>query len=241
MHKRRLIALLVLLVASGTVALFPAPLYLAMGIFRHEAFFAGKPANYWSRALRHESFLGHEAPPGDAGKILREGGAAAVPVLCEIAQDPDDKLRFEALLALSLMGPEARSATSTLQGTIRDETESAKFLLAAETLSRIDPQDASEALSTVLRDKQDGSRRSWALATLLKFAPAARGALPVLEQMFRDKDESASNAHSLAPEGAAWTAHLGIMCGGQRREGACRRSGSRGFGRHGARGCGRGP
>ena len=40
------------------------------------------------------------------------------------------------------------------------------------------------------RKGADGSRRSWALATLLRFAPAARGALPVLEQMFHDKDES---------------------------------------------------
>ena len=190
MHKRRLIALLALLVASGTVALFPSMIYLAVGIFRHEAFFAGKPANYWSRALRHESFLGREPPPGDAGKILREGGAAAVPVLCEIAQDPDDKLRFEALLALSLMGTEARSARSTLEATVREEKESAKFLLAAETLSRIDPEAGTEALSAILGDKQDGTRRSWALATLLQFAAEARGALPILEHMVDDKDES---------------------------------------------------
>jgi HEAT repeat protein len=42
-----------------------------------------------------------------------------------------------------------------------------------------------------LRDKEDeGSRRSWALATLLKYAPETQGALPTLKELVQDKDDS---------------------------------------------------
>ena len=51
---------------------------LALGLVRHEAFFAGKPTNYWIHALKQEPFMGEGPPAGDIGKILREGGSAAV-------------------------------------------------------------------------------------------------------------------------------------------------------------------
>ncbi|HEV3446269.1 MAG TPA: hypothetical protein VG099_16620, partial [Gemmataceae bacterium] len=192
MQKRWLLCILVLILIGVTLALVtPAPFYLSLGVVRHEAFFAGKPTNYWARALKQDRFLGHAPPSGDIGKTLRLGGAAAVPVLCEIAQSPDDKLRYEALLALSVMGPEAKAAAPTLESAIKREKESSKFLLASDTLARLDPAVATPVLSAVLGDKEDeGSRRSWALATLLKHAPEAQAALPALKQLVQDKDDS---------------------------------------------------
>jgi len=192
MQKRWLLCILVLILIGLTLALVtPAPFYLSLGVVRHEAFFAGKPTNYWARALKQDRFLGHAPPQGDIGKTLRQGGAAAVPVLCEIAQSADDKLRYEALLALSVMGPGAKAAEPTLEAAIKREKESSKFLLASETLARLDPGAATAVLSVVLRDKEDeGSRRSWALATLLKYAPETQGALPTLKELVQDKDDS---------------------------------------------------
>jgi HEAT repeat protein len=192
MQKRWLLCILVLILIGVTLALItPTPFYLSLGVVRHEAFFAGKPTNYWARALKQDRFLGHAPPQGDIGKTLRQGGAAAVPVLCEIAQSPDDKLRYEALLALSVMGPEAKAAAPTLETAIKREKESSKFLLASDTLARLDPATATPVLSAVLADKEDeGSRRSWALATLLKHAPETQAALPTLKHLVQDKDDS---------------------------------------------------
>src|SRR5262249_16831359 len=131
MPRRRL--LWTILVLAGCLALalaFPAAVYVPWGYLRHEASFAGKPTNDWIRALKHEGFLGHGAPTGDIGKTLRDGGSAAVPVLCEIAEDPDGDVRQEALTALSLIGPEARSATPVLAATIKKEENSSRFLTA---------------------------------------------------------------------------------------------------------------
>src|SRR5262249_31716392 len=111
MRKRWLI--LIPFVILGLLVLawfFPTAVYLPLGFVRGEATFDGKPTDYWAHALKQEGFLGQAPPPGDAGKMLREGGAAAVPVLCEIARGPDDLLRTQALSALALMGPEAKGA-----------------------------------------------------------------------------------------------------------------------------------
>src|SRR5207244_6067003 len=117
------------------------------------------------------------------------GGAAAVPVLCEMTDDANETVRTEALQALCLMGPEARGAEKKLSATVAKEKNSSLFLLASEALARVDPGAAAEALGAILRDKQDPSRRSWALAALLKVAPEGREALPILNEMFHDEKE----------------------------------------------------
>jgi HEAT repeat protein len=190
MRRRLLVGVLIL--TAGFVAMvlaFPDTTSVCLGLLRHEAFFAGKPTNYWIRALKRESFLGQAQSSGDIGKALREGGSAAVGVLCEMAEKPDDILRSEALLSLSLIGPEAQAATPVLAATIKKEKNSGRFLLASETLAKIDPAAAVEALSSVLRDQKDDTRRAWALTELLKLAPKGQEALPVLNKLMQDPDE----------------------------------------------------
>lgn len=190
MWKPLLVGILVVLACSLTLILvFPALLYVPLGKLRHEAFFDGKPTSHWVRAFRHEGYLGHAAPDGDVGKTLREGGAAAVPVLCELAADRDDHVRAEALRVLSLIGPEAGGATTVLAQSVKTEDNSSRFMLASEALAAADPAAAAETLGAVLRDKTNDSRRSWALTELLKLAPQGREALPALREVANDPQE----------------------------------------------------
>jgi HEAT repeat protein len=165
--------------------------YVPMGSLRREAFFDGKPTNYWVRALKQEGFLGHAPPPGDVGKTLREGGGAAVPVLREMASSPDENVRAETLRVLTYLGPEAKPATPELAAAMKAEDNSNRFMLASEALAKADPVAAAETLGTVLHDKTNDSRRSWALMELLKLAPEGQEALPALKDIISDPKEDA--------------------------------------------------
>jgi HEAT repeat protein len=190
MRKRWLVVGILFVIACSVAAAlaFPAAVYVSMGLVRREAFFAGKPTNYWVRALKREGFMGHQPPAGDIGKTLREGGPAAVPVLCELADNPDANIRYEAMLGLSLIGSEAEAATPVLTATIKKEMNSARFLVASEALAKANPVAAAETLSAVLRDKH-AVGRAWALAVLLKLAPGGRDTLPALREILQDPDE----------------------------------------------------
>jgi HEAT repeat protein len=191
-RKRWLVWTLIgIAVCVALLLVFPAAVYVPLGLLRHEAFFDGKPTNYWVRAFKQEGFLGHAPPGGDVGKTLREGGAAAVPVLSEMAARPDENLRSEALRVLSLIGPEAKDAAPLLAQTMKTEDNSSRFMLASEALAKVDPAIAAETLGEVLRDKTNEGRRSWALTELLKLAPQGREAVPVLKDLVNDPQEDA--------------------------------------------------
>jgi HEAT repeat protein len=190
MRKRSLTvaALCTILIAVTALAVaFPVVLYLPLGAVRQEAFFAGRPTSYWARALKGEPFLGEQPYAGDVGKRLRDGAAAAVPVLRELAASSDEELRSEALLALSLMGPEAKGAAPELETTLRTEKNSTRFLLAGEALGNADPPAAATALAAIARAKEeDGGRRAFALAGLSKLAPRGQEAVPALTELLQD-------------------------------------------------------
>src|SRR5438552_9511767 len=150
---RRRWPLLIVVVIVGLLALawlFPTTVYVPVGFVKGEATFDGKPTDYWVDALKQEGFLGRKPPAGDAGKTLRQGGSAAVPVLCEIAQGPDNNLRLAALNALSLMGPEAKAAKPMLQATVQSENDRSRFCLASDALAHVDATAAAEASSAIL-------------------------------------------------------------------------------------------
>jgi HEAT repeat protein len=188
--KRWLLGTVVTLLCMLVVALaFPATVYIPVGLVRREAFYEGKPTNYWSRAFKQESFLGHAPPSGDIGNTLRNGGVTAVPVLRQLATSPDENVRAEALRVLTFIGPEAKSATPELVAAMKTETNSSRFMLACEALTKADPSAAAETLGEVLRDKTNEGRRSWALTELLHMAPQGREALPAVKGIFSDPHE----------------------------------------------------
>jgi HEAT repeat protein len=190
MRKRWTITIIIGIVA-GMAALawfYPTTVYVPVGLVKGEATFDGKPTDYWADALNQEGFLGQKPPPGDAGKTLRQGGAAAVPVLCEIARGPDEKLRTEALNALALMGPEAKAAVPLLSNVIKTETNQGRFLLASQAWGNVDPSAAAEALGAVLREptEADLSRQACACTALIRLAPQGQEAVPALNDIFHN-------------------------------------------------------
>jgi HEAT repeat protein len=188
--KRCLVGILIALPCLAVVMwVFPATVYVPQGIWRHESFFEGKPTSYWTRALNRERFMGHAPPDGDAGQTLRDGGAAAVPVLCEIAQNPDKKVRMEAFAALSYMGPDAKAAVPTLAAAVKKEEVSTCFLLASDALAHADPAAAAEALGAVVANKDKPAPRAWALTELGKLVPHGQEAVPVLNEILHDPNE----------------------------------------------------
>src|SRR5262245_59124008 len=195
MRKRFLVAGIILLLLGAAVTLvvwFPVALYVPVAVVRQESFFGGKPTSYWARALKREPFLGEPTPEGDIGRILRDGGAASASVLRELAASDEDEVRSEALLALSLMGPEAKGAVPALEATVKKEKNSTRFLLASEALGNVDAAVAGAELGAIARDKaEDRGRRAWALTALLKLAPSGREARADLEALMRDRDEDA--------------------------------------------------
>jgi HEAT repeat protein len=191
MRKRRLFAIIVVIVGLLTLAwLYPNAVYVPVGYVKGEATFDGKPTDYWVHALNQEGFFGQAPPPGDAGKTLRQGGSAAVPVLCEIAQGPDKNLRLAALNALALMGAEAKTAKPMLQATVKTETDRSRFYLASDALAHVDAPAAADASSAILRDKQESlSRKTFAFAALLRMVPQGQEAVPTLKEVFNDTKE----------------------------------------------------
>jgi HEAT repeat protein len=194
MRKRWPLAIVLVIVILVAVAwIFPTTIYWLVGSLRGEATFDGKPTDYWVHALNQEGFLGHKPPAGDAGKTLKEGGAAAVPVLSEIARGPDDNLRQQALNALSLMGPDAKGAKPVLQETIKNEKDRSRFLFASKALCNSDPAAAAEALCAVLREEKGENliRQACAFTALMDLAPQGQEAVPLLKEIADDpKKES---------------------------------------------------
>jgi HEAT repeat protein len=190
---RRLSLWILFLAIAGSailVLLFPSIALIGLGRVRGEAFFEGRPTDYWARALNGEAFLGQAAPAGDFGQTLRAGGAAAVPVVCELIERPEPKLRLQGLSVLALMGAEAASATPALAKVLQTEGETACFILAAKTLAKLNPGLATTELSAIVGNKADqGDRRSWALVGLQELAPNCSAAAPILDELARDRNE----------------------------------------------------
>jgi HEAT repeat protein len=190
--RRAGIILGVIAVITALGLLFPVVFYVPLGALKREAFFSGRPTTYWVRALKREPLVGEALPAGDIGKTLRDGGADAVPVLAEMAASADSDLRAEALRALALMGPAAKGAAPELTAVIERETNSERFLLAADTLAQADPAAGAAALGAVVRNKaEDVGRRDWALTILLKHAADVPVALPAVKSLLADETEDA--------------------------------------------------
>jgi HEAT repeat protein len=188
MRKRWPIGIVIVIVGLlGLAWLFPTLVYIPVGIVKGQATFEGKPTGYWEAAFNQEGFLGRSPPPGDAGKTLREGGAAAVPVLIEMARGPDENLRANALSTLNLMGPEAKDAMPLFKEVLQSEKNASRFLLAGRSMAKVDPAAAGEALAAVLREKDpDFSRRAWAFTILLEMSPKGQEALPAAKEIYDD-------------------------------------------------------
>ncbi|HLN32571.1 MAG TPA: hypothetical protein VK395_32885 [Gemmataceae bacterium] len=189
MRKFWFLAIIVFLGACVVVVLlFPAAAYVPLGFLRNEAFFAGKPTSYWTRAVQGKSFLGHEPDKMDVGQTLRDGGKDSVGVLTQMVEDPDHAVRRQALLALFYIGADAKPAAPVLADIMKKEDNTAIFLSADAALSKADPKLECETLAAVLRDKSHSARRAWAIAILLDRAGQCQEILPAVQELLQESD-----------------------------------------------------
>jgi HEAT repeat protein len=185
----------VLLVGLAVIMLIPTSRYLLSGWLTREAFFQGKPTTYWVSALKgDEQAFGRRDVSRDVGKELREGGAAAVPVLVEMLQNDDKNVRFQALLALKLIHPEDPSVPPALSEFLAKEADVSRRGLALATLQEMNVQLARTALIDAL---QRNPKDEWAASSLGAMGPEARDAVPVLRAALAEDPFSFSVAQAL--------------------------------------------
>ncbi len=168
------------LVGMGVVWLFPASRYRLIGLLRNESSFLGRPASYWANALK-------KGPTGDI-KLLRHGGAAAVPVLAELAQYEEDEVRVEALLALAVMGPEAKGAAPVLLELLSSERSPPVLDLAKQILLQVDRQAAMLGCLELLKKSTTIHSRSCALDGLDRIGPEDAVAVEPLTKALDDEN-----------------------------------------------------
>jgi hypothetical protein len=186
--KKRLpivIAALCLIVFGIALAL-PRTHYAIQGWFRGEAYFAGQPTSYWLGAIRKDSFVGDQ---GDVFKKLREGGPAAVPVLCQLFMDEEGPICQQASLAISLIDWEREGMGPSAAGALVSVDSLGLFERTVARLTTDNRLTLKEGLAEQLKDKaRPRSRGAAALALdllgndrsseLLRIA-MVDGALPV--------------------------------------------------------------
>src|SRR5437867_5222939 len=184
MKKRLLILAGVGAVTCAAVLLDPTCVLL--GLLRNESFYRGRPTTYWGRALRDED----PTVQVETRKVLKEGGAAAVPVLVELLREGRGsgsaaaEERWTAATLLGQIGPEARAAVPALIEALKDPDPHVRSV-AVSALSEVDPKarDAIPALVELL--KTDEPMR--AIQALARFGPEAREAVPVLTGLLKDR------------------------------------------------------
>jgi HEAT repeat protein len=186
--KRRPLLWLGILLAMGLVfaLAFPTSHYVLIGLLHNQAFYDGKPTDYWVSALKKRGYFGSKGPPRDVGNVLAKAGAAAVPVLVDMLQEEDDDVRFQALLALLAMKPgEAAAAAPALERAMINEKTNFPGL-ACLALVKANEDAAIRAFIGML-ERGDKSR-GLAATALGDLGPRARAAVGALRVALDDGD-----------------------------------------------------
>jgi len=179
------------LIGLGIVWLFPTSRYLLIGVIRHESFFQGRPTSYWAHALK-------QGPGSGNSMRLRRGGKAAVPVLAELAQGDDEEARIEALLALAVMGEDAKGAAPVLLELLSSEQSPPVLDLAKQILLRVDRQAAMLGCLELLKNSTTIHSRSFALDGLDRIGPQDTGVVERLTEALGDQNSLVRTAAAKA-------------------------------------------
>jgi HEAT repeat protein len=158
MKKRLLIvAILIAIISLGIALVIPRSHFAIMGLVHGEVFYDGRPVSYWSGAFRKDRFVGDL---GDVGKTLREGGPAAVPVLCRLLADEDDQVRSQALIALRLIDFDPNYVAPTLTRMFVRERAGDFVVRAIGQLADRDPAVFARELQWALAEEPGPERRA---------------------------------------------------------------------------------
>src|SRR5688572_20125753 len=140
MKKLILIGIGAAAVAGFAAALLLDPNYTLLGRLKGERFYDEKPTTYWSRALKSDD----PTVQAEAPRKLKQGGAAAVPVLVELLSGErgsdwaSAKVRWMAAEILGEIGPDARSAAPALIQALKDNDAHVRAV-AASALAAVGP------------------------------------------------------------------------------------------------------
>jgi HEAT repeat protein len=148
---------------------------------RNEVVYQGRPASDWLTALEEER-------PG-ARAIFNHQDPAALPVLLQLLQAGDPRVRTDAILTLGNLAPPAEAIRDSFRDALEQETLPNNVLLAARVLVKADPRMAITVLAHVLRQNQVPLVRSMAAVALQETGAQAPLACQALEQALQDEAE----------------------------------------------------
>jgi HEAT repeat protein len=140
MRKRSTWLIVLAILVAVTLVVLLEPTGVVRGYVRGESFFDGRPASTWVNRLRS----GNPKVETEARRSLREGGAAAIPVLTEFIHWPGSwdigEVRILGVDLLAELGHSAHTAIPTVVAALSDQ-DSALRSRAAEALGAIGPND----------------------------------------------------------------------------------------------------
>ena len=170
-----------LLVLAGLGAWFE-PTCVVRGKVRGEAFFANRPTTYWQRKLESESPIDQDEAP----RRLKEGKAAAVPLLIELTRSDSANVRAQALSILARLKEDAHPATDALLALLADSDTYVRQT-AARVLGEIHPDDPR--VVPALIEKLNGDEKATAIRPLGEYGASAKAAVPrLIELLENDPD-----------------------------------------------------
>lgn len=131
--KKRALILLVVLIGVLAGAWFE-PTATVRGKLRGEEFYEGRSATYWSEKLQSQDPTDQAEVP----KKLREGGAAAVPLLIQLTRSPVPAVRWQAAAHLAKVKDIPAPAIDALLALL-DDPDSYVRHTAAQALGELHP------------------------------------------------------------------------------------------------------
>ncbi len=185
MTRKRWLVLGIVLLAVLAGGIFADPTCTALGLLRREPFYRGRPTTYWARAL-HDP-----AGQAEAARALKDGGAAAAPVLTDLLQGRggwgSTEVRCRAAELLAEAAPDAPGAVTTLEAAVSDPDPHVRAVAIA-AVGELAPK--SEAAVPALVRALDGPDRLAASKALARFGPAARPAVPALVEVLKSDGDA---------------------------------------------------
>jgi HEAT repeat protein len=179
----------VVVVVAIAVVLYE-PTAVVRGWLFGESFFQGRPTRYWAQALRD----GDPAAQAQASRALKEGGAAALPILVEIVGDTTSpewsslQVRVQAAEMLGAHGPAGKDvAGPALVAALRDRNPEMRAVAAVslEKVGYVSPEAVPPLIAML---KQSSDERVRAARGLAVQGAAAKAAVAPLTALLGDPE-----------------------------------------------------
>src|SRR5206468_4030118 len=135
---------------------------------------------------------GQQPPaPAPAEDYLLQVQREAFPALTALLREPDPRLRLAALDVIESLGPDAAQTAPAVTAALRDCNRFVRWA-AARALNRMSPTGAAAAMPGLVRLLADPDLDVdlAAAATLERYGPDARTALPALVANLRDATDA---------------------------------------------------